>query len=73
MSGFAKYKFVLCDTFTGEVIEGYDWHKKTDLLNLVNRHIKDFVDGMAVHETLCLSLKIEKEQPLNENILKIEF
>lgn len=73
MSGFAKYRFVLCDTSTGEVIDCYDWHKKSDLLNLVNHHIKDFVDSMALHETLTISLKIDKEQPLNENILKFEF
>ena len=50
MSGFAKYKFVFCDTSTGEIIDGYDWHKKSDLLNRIDRHIKDFVDGMAKHK-----------------------
>ena len=73
MSGFAKYKFVLADVNTGEVVDMYDWHNKQQTIDLLFKHIKQFVSDMALHETLRLSVKIDKEKPLNEDILKIVF
>ena len=73
MSGFAKYKFVLVDVNTGEVVDMYDWHTKQQTIDLIIRHIKIFISDMAIHETLSLCVKINMEKPLNEDILKFEF
>lgn len=73
MSGFAKYNFVLTDVNTGEVIDMYDWHTRQQTVDLLLKHLKRFISDMALHETLVLSLKIDKEKPLNEDILKIDF
>ena len=73
MSGFAKYKFVLADVNTGEVVDMYDWHTKQQIIDLLFKHLKQFISDMALHESLCLSLNIDKEEPFNEDILKIDF
>lgn len=73
MSGFASYKFVIANVDTGEVVDMYDWHSKQQTVDLLIKHLKLFISDMALHETLRLSVKIDKEKPLNEDILKIDF